>query len=258
MPPAKTKPPTIIEVLSDNCEPLPEWLREFSPKFNLENFFSSRTVFYPGSGTDGQPIRLCSTAHTAHTFVYADYMVSANEIISKVNKFKGYDIERLENLDEELVSPNGWRPREDLSDRAPFEPTAPYYLYVVLCRKRNFNRTHGPKKLAILFIGRDGFETFDILYCQNDRRIPYLIVVQDHGFGYNFDRFDKRGLLRRYAKKHSAQPQLLLVGKPSKAWKGYKRTDAVPEVTRFEDGTYHEGIRRKLYHRDVPGAFKFV
>ena len=38
MPPTKTKPPTIIEVLSDNCEPLPEWLREFSPKFNLEQF----------------------------------------------------------------------------------------------------------------------------------------------------------------------------------------------------------------------------
>ncbi len=99
-------------------------------------------------------------------------MVSANEIVSKVNKFKGYDIERLENLDEALVSPIGWRPRQDLSDRPNFELTTPYYLYVVLCRKGNLDRTHGPKKLAILFIGRDGFETFDILYCQNGRRIP--------------------------------------------------------------------------------------
>ena len=256
-------PPTIIKVLSNNHERLPKWLKKFSPRFNLETFFSPtyRTLFYPGSGTDGQPIRLCSTAHAAHTFVYADYMVPANEIVSKVNKFKGYDIERLENLDEALVSPIGWRPRQDLSDCPDTDLTTlttPYYLYVVLRRKRNFNRMHGPKKLAILFIGRDGFETFDILYCQNGRRIPYLIVVQDHISGGNFDRFDNRGLLHQYAQDYNAQPQLLLVAENSNAWEGYIRTEAVPEVTRFEDGTCHEGVRRRLYHRDVPATFEFV
>ena len=254
--------PTIIEKLSKDSELFPEWLKEFSPRFNLKNFFSSRTVFYPGSGTDGQPIRLCSTAHAAHTFVYADYVVSAKKIVNKVNKFRGYDIERLENLDEACVSPPiGWSPREDHSDRhksKKIKLTNPYYLYVVLRRKRNFGRTHGPKKLAILFVGKDAFETFDILYCQKGRRNPYLIVVQDHGFGDSHGRFDNEVddncLLHKYAKRYNAQPKLLLVGKPSKAWKGYKRTKTHPEITRLEDGTYHAGTRRRLYRRDVTAA----
>ena len=249
--------PTIIENLSEDREPFPRWLREFSPKFNLKKFFSSRTVFYPGSGTDGQPIRLCSTAHAAHTFVYADYMdyrVSANKIARKVNKIRGYDIERLENLDEALVCPNGWNPSQCLSGLHNFELTTPYYLYVVLCRKRNFGKRHGPKKLAILFIGKDGFETFDILYCQEGRLIPYMIVVQDHSFAGNFNCFGNRGLLYEYAMQHNAQPQLLLVGKPSEVWEGYIRMRTHPEITRLEDGTQHAGIRRRLYRRDYPAA----
>ena len=50
----------IITVLQRNPEPLPEWLREASPRFDRTNFFRSRTVYYPGSGSDGQPVKLCA------------------------------------------------------------------------------------------------------------------------------------------------------------------------------------------------------
>ena len=251
--------PRIVDILRHDPEPLPEWLRVFCPNFSRENFFSSRsrTLFYPGSGTDGQPIRLCSNAHAVHTFVYVDYGVSAEDIVSEMNEIKGYDIEHLEKLDETLVCPNGWRPRKDLSDSYQrLVLTDPYYLYVVLCRKKNFNKTLGPKKLAILFIGRDGFETFDILYCQNSRRRraipkPYLIVVQHTGgvLGGNHDRFENDGLLHQYAKEFNALPKLLLVGKPSTAWVGYQDTGARP-ITGGADYRV-----RRLYRLDGSSSF---
>lgn len=173
--------------------------------------------------------------------------------------FRGYDIERLENLDEALVCPpNGWRPHEDLSGRYKRQNIEPYYLYLVLCRKGHFGETHGPEKLAILFIGKDAFETFDILYCQYSRQSPYLIVVEDHGFGDNHGRFGNevydRDLLHIYAKRYNAQPELLLVADNSEVWDGYERIETLPEVTRLEDGTYHAGTRRRLYRHDVTAA----
>ena len=244
----------IIEELRRNPEPLPDWLQDADLRFNRENFFSSRTLYYPGSRIDGFPIRVCSIAHAVHTFVYVDFLAeSAQEIMENVHNFEGiYEIERLDCINEELVCPKGWHPRQDLElGYGDFDLTDPYYLYVVLCRREDKGECDGPKKIAILFIGRDGFEAFDILYCQYELS-PYLIVVQDH-FGYAGDifdeenyRFDDAGILRQYAQDSNVQPELLLVGHNSTAWRGYQYTGAT-DVPRAEDCT---GLNdRRLYRR---------
>ena len=78
---------SIIEFLSQNTEEeeMPEWLQQFSPSFNLEDFFDPkyRTLFYPGPRFDGHPIRVCSMAHVIHTFVYVDVWEPAEKIVSK-------------------------------------------------------------------------------------------------------------------------------------------------------------------------------
>lgn len=243
----------ITEVLRDCSEELPEWLQNTSPRFNREKFFASRTLYYPGSGTDKYPIRMCSIARAVHSFVYVDFWYKAQNFIEKANAFGGYFIERLELIDEELVCPNGWRPRQNLAKGYKYiELISPYYLYVVLCRREDKGESYGPKKIAILFIGRDGFEAFDILYCQNNIS-PYMIVVQDHS-GYDGDifdheddyRFDNAGMLRQYAQAFNTQPELLLVGEESTAWRGYQDTGA-EDVPRPEDCTAPK-IRR-LYRR---------
>lgn len=241
--------PTIIDKLSKLPEELPNWLREFSPSFNQENFFASRTLYYPGSRFDGHPIRICSMAHAVHTFVYVDDGVSAEDIVNRLYRFQPhYNIEHLENLDEEqLVGPNGWMPPHgNLADYDEIEGTFPYYLYVVLCRNPGFDRKRGPKKLAILFIGRNGFETFDILYCNNDViRPPYLIFVEDYGTEGNYFSFGNEDLLHKYARWYGALPELLLVGERSIAWDGYQCTGAceLPGA----DGTMHKNRLRCLY-----------
>ena len=244
----------IIEELRKNPEPLPEWLRGTDLRFNRENFFASRTLYYPGSGTDGFPIRVCSIAHAVHTFVYVDFWHTAESIEEHVHNFEGnYKIECLEFVDKELVCPNGWHPRVNLAKGyKKIKLTKPYYLYAVLCRREDRSECHGPKRIAILFIGRDAFEAFDILYCQSNIS-PYLIVVQDHDvyYGNIFDRpedyrFDNAGMLRRYAIDCNAQPELLLVGHNSTAWCGYQYTGAT-DVPRTEDCTGRNN--RRLYRR---------
>ena len=211
--------------MEENPEPFPNWLVESAPEFNRNNFFGSRTLYYPGSRFDGHPIRVCSMSHAVHTFVYVDDGVSAKKIVNRLHRFQPhYYIERLQFLNEQqLVGQNNWRPPHgDLSDGNVIEP---YYLHVVLCRMRNLDQTHGPQKLAILFIGRDGFETFDNLYCQNNGiRPPYLIVVEDMGICGG--RFDNEGQLHNYARRYGALPELLLVGDNSIVWDGYRCTGA--------------------------------
>lgn len=57
--PGPTGLPSPREVLTGEREPLPIWLRDYEQfdKDALRNFLSSRTVHYPGSGTDGHAIK---------------------------------------------------------------------------------------------------------------------------------------------------------------------------------------------------------
>ena len=89
---------------------------------------------------------------------------------------------------------------------------------------------HGPRRLATLFIGGDGIASYDALYCQRDGTPPpFLAVIQDHGFGGNYNRFGQNGLLELVAERTDVRPNFLLVGESSGPWTGYADTGAAPE-----------------------------
>ena len=67
---------SLVATLQQCPESPPQWLQQPSPTFDRASFFGSRTVFYPGSGDDGQPVKVCARAHAAHAFIYVDYGVS--------------------------------------------------------------------------------------------------------------------------------------------------------------------------------------
>ncbi len=246
---------SIIDFLSENPEPNPEWLRAGPRKFDRTEFFSMRTLYYPGFGDDGQPVRLCARAHAAHAFVYVDYGVSQKVISDKVydskQGFKGYKVETEKSLREGDLRPNGWNPHVDPSKvtgtHANFATADPYAWFVVLRRKdcEGYDGTHGPQRLAGLFVGGDGIATYDALFCQDDGTpAPFLVVVQDHGSGGNWDKFGRGGKLEQIARKCEALPEHLLVGENTKPWKGYIECEgAVPEP-----GGQH-GHLRQLYSR---------
>ena len=229
--------PTIVDILSRNPEPLPEWLDSDSiPTFDREKFFASRTVYYPGSGIDdGGPVKLYNRSHAAHTFLYVDQSFKWKTIDEHLSHrkagFRGYEVVCQQTITEDDLRPNGWSPHvceEEVKEAATWADTftCPFGRFVVLKRTCG-GKDHGPRRFAILFICGDGFAWYDALYCQRDGTPPpYTVVVQDHAYGCNYDYFGRGGLLERVARRCSVRPKFLLVGEPSKPWTDYEDTEA--------------------------------
>ena len=102
---------TTEEYLGENYpEALPRWLREYRPgdaKPTFGTLMSSRVVYYPACGTDGEPVRIFNQAHSAHVFLYVDWMFSREELDAalKYCYFTGYHrLDRFEYQENELVS----------------------------------------------------------------------------------------------------------------------------------------------------------
>ena len=68
--------PTVDEVLEQDQEDYPDWLQQTKAADNaaLANFFSSRVVYYPGSGTHGRAISSFGASHSAHCFLHIDQL----------------------------------------------------------------------------------------------------------------------------------------------------------------------------------------
>lgn len=246
---------TAYEYLGQNSEPIPTWLKQFEKgdTFNPDNFFSSRVVFYPGSGVDGQPVKLFGSTHSNHCFVYSDYGITENalgdELDDPEHGFHGYHSFARNRLSEKDLAPDGWQPHVDPTYTPPhgqgFINTSPFGFLEILERDQQFDDNHGPSRLAILFLGADGIATYDALFCQgNDINPPFATVLQDHGFGGNYDRFGRDGLMESIATNCGIFPKMILVAKHTDAWHGYEQ---IPNV-KPDTGGMH-GNQRYLYER---------
>jgi hypothetical protein len=212
-------------------EAIPRWLVEWAPEAGspLEAFFASRVVFYPGSGTDGQPVEFFGMRHLAHCFVYVDYGVScddfARELADDGHPYMGYrSIDRIEIRVHDLVRHRWSRHVKHLDGPSgAWGAEAPYAFMEILERKPGFGRRHGPQRLAVLFLHADGIAAYDLLFCQRRPGVntPYAVVLQDHGFGGNYTTFGKGGCLDELATRSTQLPEFLLVADNTVAWDGY-------------------------------------
>lgn len=246
---------SICEFLRGVPEPMPDWLAGFhdSAAFPREQFFASRVIYYPGSGTDGQPVKLFGSTHSAHCFVYADYGVGRAtveaELEHREHRFRGYHTLVRVNLAERDLSPHGWTPHinpaEAVRERYCFATAPPFGFLEVLERDQELEDSHGARRLAILFLGADGIAAYDALFCQKGIvSAPFAVVVQDHGFGGNYNRFGRDGLLERIAVRCRVIPRWLLVAENTDPWAGFER---VPGVEGDSGGMNHH--LRFLYER---------
>lgn len=214
---------------------LPVWLRDWSRRrqVNVENFLASRVVFYPGSGTDGQPVEFFGSRHAAHCYVFADYGIARDHVLQELGEaghpFAGYQSVGRIDLAEHDLTPDGWVPHIQPQDapRRPYCPGDPYGFIEILERRLGFDDAHGPKRLAILFLCADGVAAYDALFCQSRAQAPLAIVLEDNGYGGNWTRFGGGGSLEQLASTTRQFPEYLLVAENTSAWSGYSVVEGV-------------------------------
>lgn len=180
--------PTPLEILRKDAEPLPEWLANYQPgdPFPFKAFFASRVVYYPCSGTDGNPLRLFSVAHAAHCYIYVDndnrFLDTVRHELEGNSRPAGYVPLAYEEFTENDLLPKGWTRTLPLSEYRQKVPP-PVGLCVILQRQIAFDDSHGPNRLCILHLRWDAVSAFDALFCQANSKLPYAAILEpNYGF----------------------------------------------------------------------------
>lgn len=239
------------DILREDAIDTPDWLLRWTPAdgFDAARFFGERTVFYPGSGQDGHEVAIFNGARAACCFVRCDYLMTRARIFAELGRAPFIGYRRVGQVDVPLASlvPDGFDPHLDYSRRKRWSgENAPFAFMMVFERERERDEDHGAKRIAVLFVGADGIETFDAIYAQDHgrHRPPYAILVQDHGFGANWARFGAGGELQWLVAQAKAWPRWLAVGRSgTDAWSGYGRATETPHVS----GEWQS--ERELYER---------
>jgi len=248
---------TLYEYLSKFPEPEPAWITRHvkGDGFNRGDFFASRTVFYPGSGTDGHPVKVFGSTRSAHTFIYTDYIldqsVIEHELADAIYGFRGYhSIDRI-MLESTDLAPNGWIPHIQVKPRNRLRGMdstfRPYGFIEIIERDPERPESYGSKRLAIMFLGTDAVAAFDALYCQQGNTSnPFALLLQDHAFGGGYTSFGQNGLLAKLANVTSKYPKFLLVADYTDAWDGYA---IIPDLQGDRGGMHHN--LRHLYIKSI-------
>jgi ADP-ribose pyrophosphatase YjhB (NUDIX family) len=222
------------EYLQAMAQPVPPWLAKYRSghAFDLKQFFGHRVVYYPGSRLDGYPVEVFGSTHCAHTFVYVDYGLTQSDIEAALNDetqgFKGYIcLDRIQ-LSQADLSPKQWVPLIQMREVNyqhvnPQLRNQPFGFVQILERRPGLGDEHGPVRLAILFLGADGFAAYDAIYSQREAAPPFALVLEDRSHSKNYSTFGSGGLLERIATTRQKLPSYFLVSKDTAAWEGSRR-----------------------------------
>ena len=273
---------TMVEYFSEKRGPLPTWLAEGD--YNLEHFFGSRTVFYPGSGKDGHPLAIFNPSHSAHCYFFVDQCYSTENLEDEIgNPPNGYTVifdrqYSAEDLRRESVYPLpqaelrhfSTPPRVDADFPArsylskddsilPAVDSASAVRLRVYEREPEYDENHGAKRFAIFCLGMEARTAYEWFYGTMFRsNPPFAILLQHHSMGGDFakDTAGDKGLVSSDGKLYrvafsSGLPEFLIVTDNTKEWKGYA---TVPDVA-SDRGGVSAGFDRWLY-KLRPGKFQ--
>jgi hypothetical protein len=250
-------PNSLREFLSKMREPCPDWLLQWRPGQKsdtsqiLRQFMSSRVVYYPGSGFDGDPVAVFNVARAAHCFIYVDYLTEHAALRNELRErgFRGYSAITTIKLKEADFGIGAWVRHARGSVSYPFPPVQPYGFLEIFERMPERGENHGAKRFAVLFLAADGHAAYDALFCQDGSSPPpFCVVLQDHGFGGNYSRWGGGGLIEDIALSTTRLPELLLIAENTDSWQGYSRCHA--QDGSIVDAECQGGRMRALWGRD--------
>lgn len=241
----------VKEYLNNQIEQMPKWLEDYVPgeRINIDELRNSRVVYYPGSGNDGQAIRTFNEARYAHVFIYVDYYVTSDFLTRELNRenaVRGYHVIGQHFIDKNELTKNGWKMHIDNFKPNYFfvdKNVEPFCLVTIFERNDEYTDEHGSKRFVLINLFADGIASYDALFANNNFKIS-AVLIQDHGFGGNYDRFGKGGLMERIARNSNTYPEYICVCKENE-WKGYELIEGLePEIGGMWDN--HRYLYRKI------------
>lgn len=249
---------SVSSYLSKYQEEIPKWLRDYKngDEVTFADIMSSRIGYYPGSGFDGTLMKVGNKAHAVHSFLYVDYGISKKDLIDHLaqpSSILGYhSIGRIEWEERDLM-PNGQYPlnvnKKPLYNQDPcwfvLKNEKPYCFTEILERDEDKDETWGAIRFCVTFLFADGIASYYQLFCKEYKKAPWIVLLQDHGFGGNYDCYGKGGLLDAIIIKNQIRPPFVLCSDHTRIWHSYELVDGLPPVSRIE---IHDS--RRLY-RDV-------
>jgi hypothetical protein len=82
----------------------------------------------------------------------------------------------------------------------------------------------------VAFFMTDAIATYNSLFVHEYRKAPWILLLQDHGLGGNYDRFGRGGILDRIIKRSGIRPEFVILGHSTSLWEGYERVEGAREV----------------------------
>ena len=260
-------------------EPTPDWLMGIDKDSEIpwKQFFESRTVFYPGAGMDPHTVEVFGGGHCAHCFINVDYLdmktgiefktrqrsfsekdLEKDEAIRQAHEyydlskplFPGYSLVFSRSLSEGeffamFDNPYSYRRDPDLqrfNSRSDFDNYGHFVKFFVFERNAECENPHAVERFALLYLGADAFPVFNAVYVQGRANL-FAAIIEDYGFGCQYERFGNRELLHEMAKKANVFPELIMSRDGYGVWKNYTLIEGV-ERSR---GVH---LERKLYKID--------
>lgn len=180
----------------------------FPDKVPLEHFpvrsFLAESAYYPAAGTDFWPV--LALADRCHTFVWADYCVSAEEAVEALHQLHPSELRDV--TQEALLDGRCWRP----SYRPRCDRGFPYARPFALLARFRVGSEDGrryagrisqffpdtedliPREVELLFVGGEGVATYQALYCTQGVAPKVLTILRPGtGFGFNWTDFRAAG-----------------------------------------------------------------
>ena len=240
----------MISYLSNYREETPAWIESYlrGEQITFKDLMSSRVGYYPGSGDDGTLIKVGNKSHSVHSFLYVDYMVTRKDLEERLCTFLGYHQIGIIDWKEEDLLPNGQYPLdlripEPRSNPRPFNTQEkPYCFSVFMERNEDKDDTWGAEHFVVTFLFADGIATYFQLFVKEYAKAPWLFLLQDHGFGGNYDLFGNGGILDAIIRGSKIRPEFVICGSNTGIWRNYMK---VEEVSPIFGGMHHQ--RRDLY-----------
>lgn len=199
-------------------------------------------LYYPGCGTDYGPLVHFAQSTTLRAAVYVDYLVEEDAVkamLDKVSEQLGWSappcFTGLESRDLGVPEWSGYWPEAPESTRFA-DPTNGTGFQCEL------TRPSGP--IRFVFLRTEGHQTYTNLL--RTPLQPSIVVLQDHGFGSNWQPFGGCSDMFFAAEKFDCMPPNIFVAEGTEPWPGFNRTE--PYI--HQEGQMHHHVRA-LFERNT-------